>query len=196
MLWLLQYTELLLYLPSQFCHIIIYCNGRHCDRHFVITHVCPIIVLSFVVVGDSPSLVPSTYFPAAATTAASPGIVDCCIASTASPLVFDCCVTSFCCRRHLVLVVVSSHHLVFNVSSFVMGSDGPLLRCVHLFPPRRRCPSSCCWFLRLQLMDHGLKGGGREGAGQKEGSIIVVVCISLDFLLLACLPRWIDTKNW
>ena len=43
-------------------------------------------------------------------------------------------------------------------------------------------------------MDHGLKGGGREGAGKKEQSIIVVACISLDFLLLARLPRWIDTK--
>ena len=26
MLWLLRYTELLLYLPSQFCRKIIYCN--------------------------------------------------------------------------------------------------------------------------------------------------------------------------
>ena len=65
-------------------------------------------VLSFVVVGGSPSLVPSTFFSAAATTAASPGIVDCCIASTAYPLVFDCCVTSCCRFCHLVLVVVSS----------------------------------------------------------------------------------------
>ena len=46
-----------------------------------------------------------------------------------------------------------------------------------------------------QLMDHGLKGGGKEGAGRKERSIIVVACISSYFLLLARLPQWIDTKN-
>ena len=71
----------------------------------------------------------------------------------------------------------------------------PLLRCVHLFSPCRRCPSSCCWLLRRQLMGHGLKRGGREGAGRKEQSIIFVACISSDFLLLARLPRWIDTKK-
>jgi hypothetical protein len=43
-------------------------------------------------------------------------------------------------------------------------------------------------------MDHGLKGRGREGAGRKEQSIVIVACNSLVFLLFSHLPQRKDTN--